>query len=194
MSHNPPAPSYPEIVNDLQERKSPRIYKADNAEFTDQRISDLVRTGTAELARIADGTQAVNLTDTDTVKRRTMIYLRACEEVATIPSMSGLARSFGLSTEALNKHRRQKPNSETSVWLEICHDAFADMMAESALRGTVQPVVAIFTLKARSGWRDTLTIEQAPINNPLGDSRSQEELLNEYLNEYTIDERGAGNE
>lgn len=180
---NPPM-TYPELVTDLEERRPTRLYKADAAEFADQRISDLVRAGTAELAKIADGTQTVSLNDVDSVKMQTMIYLRACETTATIPTMSGLARAFGMSTTALNKHIKLKPNSETTAWLEICRDTFADLLAESALRGTVQPIVSIFVLKAKHGWRDALTIEQAPINNPLGDARSQQELLAEYLDEF----------
>lgn len=177
---NPPMP-FPEIVKDLEERKPSRLYKADNAEFQDQRISEIVRLGAEELALIADGKSAVSLSDTKALQVHTITYLKACEETSTIPTMSGLARSLGYSAEALNKHMREHHGSKSAEWLQIVHDAFADQLAAAALQGSVQPVVAIFTLKARSGWRDTLTIEPMPsrIDGPELDNTA---LAEKYLN------------
>jgi hypothetical protein len=185
-----PAPSYDELVTDLQERKSPRIYKQEAAQANDEMISRIVRHGAEELEQIAAGGEIVSLSDLKTVKAKTLLYLQACDEASTIPTMGGLARSLGVTSRALNKHRTTHPDSKTATWLELCHDAFADMMAESALRGTVQPVVAIFTLKARSGWRDTITIE--PVRtDPIGESASTEELSDIY---FALDDGGSTDE
>ena len=180
MSRTPPQ-AYDEMVETALARKEGRIYKKDEADaYTDDRISQIVSGTLQELADIAKTSSVLNLSDLQTVKERTLIYMKACEQSATIPTMSGLARSFGMSTQALNNHMNRNPNSSTTEWLRVCHDAFADAMAESASRGLTNVIFSIFSLKARSGWRDNVSIEVTQNNDPLGGPVDVEEKKKKY--------------
>lgn len=176
-----PAPEYTEVVALEEQTKTSRVYsRAESAEFADNRISAILNGTVQELSRIASEKREFELSDTNAVKERTLLYLRACEEASSIPTFSGLARSFGMSTEALNKHLRLYPDSETSEWLRLAHDAFADALAEAATHGYTNTIFSIFALKARSGWRDSVSLEITPQSQPLGEDLAPEKLAEKY--------------
>lgn len=179
MSNSKLPQTYGQMVQDGQKSKTNRMYRAESSEFVDGQITELVTLAAEELAQIAEATERVQLSDTETVQRRTILYIRSCADTSTIPTFSGLARSMGLSVEALNLHVRTHPDSATAEWLRITHDQFADTLATAAMRNLTNSIVSIFSLKARSGWKETLTIEPA-ISNPLGEQKSSDRLA-EYL-------------
>lgn len=185
MPKNPQ--SFDEMLSEGQESKQSRLYRAQSNEFVDGEITDLVNLTASELANIADHPTRLSLEDLPGLQRQTVLYVRACAESSTIPTFSGLARSCGVSTEALNYWRRNHPGSPTAEWLEMVHDAFADALAASALRNLTNPVVSIFSLKARSGWRDTLTIE-APRQDPVGPASTTAELAEKYEQIFDTEE------
>ena len=43
---------------------------------------------------------------------------------------------------------------ETTAFLIVAREAFADSLASAALNGSVSPIPAIFSLKSQCGWRD----------------------------------------
>lgn len=173
-----------ELLSIEQENREKRLYPKATREATDDRISALVAGTAQELADAANRRQRFSLDNLEAVQQQTQRYFEACEQSATVPCFSGLARSFGLSREALNKHLRNHPDSATSEWLRLVHDAMADTLAAAALRGSVQPVVAIFALKARSGWKDTFAVEIAQPRDPLGPQIDPDTLAAEIAERY----------
>lgn len=169
------AQSYGEMLDTAEsQKKQSKLYRAQSAEFVDERLSSLIAKTAAELAEIADK-EPVSLTDTQRVKERTMVYLRACEESSCIPSISGLAVSMGLSRQAVyDCIWRQSPKA-TAEWLELCRDTFSNVLAESSLRNDCNPVVSIFLQKAIYGLKETITIE-AKQETPLGPILEADEL------------------
>ena len=171
--------SYEQMLSDNTEKKSNRLYRAESSDFVDGKLTELVSLTAAELAGIADNTEAVNLSDVNTLKERTILYCRACADSSTIPTFSGFARSCGLSTQGMNEFMRKHPDSESSEWLRIAHDAFADCLAEAAQRNMVNSIVSIFALKARSGWKETVALE-AVQHDPMGQATEQSQLATDY--------------
>lgn len=177
---NPPQ-SYEEMTATGQERRqNSKIYRAESMELSEAKISDIVTLTAAELARLADTDEAISLFDTQEVKRRSILYLRACADTSSIPSFNALARSFGYSREGVNKFRREHPTHETSVWLEMVHDAIADTLADCALHNLSNSVVSIFSLKARDGWKDAYTFETPITQTVLGAEVSAEAIAAKY--------------
>lgn len=155
---NLPAMTYDEMVMAGEEKKkSSKLYKVESAAFVDEQLSALIGKTTAELVEVATA-EPVSLRDTEEVKRRTIIYLRACEQTSTFPSMAGLARSMGLSRQALYDCTWRSEPRDTAEWLELCRDSFSDLLAEAGLRNNCNGVVSIFLQKALYNLRETTEI------------------------------------
>lgn len=176
-----PAQSYPEMVLSAEEKRaSSRLYEGDE---TDVRLSSIISASAEELARAIDGGK-VSLSDTEKVKIRGISYLRACADGACLPSMTGFARALGMTARALDDFKRRNPLHPTSDFLQMLHDAMADMLAEAAVRSGsgINQVFAIFLEKARFAWRDTTSIEiSQPQTGPLGADVTADEISQKYL-------------
>lgn len=140
-----------------ERRKNSSLYKAQSAEFVDEQLAALVAKTAGELVEAAT-MNPVSLTDTETVKARTVLYLKACETSSSFPSVAGLARSMGLSRQALYDCIQRNSPRETAEWLELCRDAFSDLLSEAALRNNCNNITAIFLQKALYGLRETTEI------------------------------------
>lgn len=181
MPKRNPSMTYTEMVADADDRKGSRLYRAESSEFVDGQLQELVTMTTQELAQIADRREVIDLDDLPTLQQRTILYCRSCSDSSTIPTFSGLARSLGVSTEGLNDIMRRRPGSPSAEWLRIVHDAFADALANAALRNLTNSIVSIFSLKARSGWKDSLTIETPAANSgPLDVATDAERIAEKY--------------
>lgn len=156
------------------QKKQSKLYRAQSAEFVDERLSALIARTSKELAEIADK-EPVSLTNTQRVKERTMLYLKACEESSCIPSIVGLATSMGLSRQAIYDCIWRGSPRATAEWLELCRDTFSNVLSESALRNDCNGVVAIFLQKAVYGLRESIEIV-AKQDEPLGPIMDAEEL------------------
>ena len=186
---NLPAQNFTEMVEDgEQQRKTSKLYKAESAAFVDEKLSDLLKRTTAELVEAAN-MEPVSLQDTATVKARTVLYLRACEAASCFPSFAGLARSMGLSRQALYDCIWRKSPPATAAWLEVCRDTFSDILAESALRNNCNSIVSIFLQKAIYGLKETSTIELTqPATNGLLDPVTDPEERRRRIMEAVIDD------
>ena len=99
------AQSLPEMLDSMSEAKeqalSPRrgqsIYKKESGEYQEEKLKDLIALNLNELGELATK-ERVALEDINEVKKRSVIYLRACQETSTFPSSLGLARSLGYSS------------------------------------------------------------------------------------------------
>jgi len=133
------------------------------------------------LAEIATK-EKVSLADVEEVKRRTIIYLRACEETGTPPSCIGLAHSLGYSDRALRDHRNNQPNSETAQWLEMFNEMCSDVLNQSALNNNVNPLYAMFINKAKYDYVDRKELILTPNNTSnTEDDYSAEDIKKRYL-------------
>ena len=182
MNHgrNLPAQSMDEMIeSSRQQRQSSKLYKAQSAEFSEMRISELISRTAAQLADAATK-EPVSLTDTDEVKRRTILYLKACE-AACFPSINGLALSMGLTRQALYDVIWRHNPAATADWLELCRDSFSDILADASLKNDCNNITAIFLQKALYGLRETVEIV-AKSENP----------VEEEINPEVLAERIAG--
>lgn len=183
-----PAKRLPLTENEMttietERRENSRLYKRDNAEFADTQIADLVSAMTEELSALSKAPKPVSLTDTERVKRLTIDYIKNCANAATLPSTSGLARALGLTRSALYDCINRKSPEETAKWLEITKDGFAELLSNSALKNSVNPIPGIFILKSVYGLREGLelfTTSRQDNYGPFGAGLTAEELAAKY--------------
>ena len=123
-------------------------------ELTNNAISQIVSRGLAEIEN-ADKHQ-IELSNADLVKETSKLYIQACADTATLPSMAELARAMGVTRNALYYWIRRK-DTDTGKWLTMCQDLFSDLLSDGALKNNVNPIVSIFLQKAQFGLRDNAT-------------------------------------
>lgn len=162
------------IESGRQQRQSSKLYRVQSAAFAEARIAELISKTTKELGEVAK-TEPVSLSDTATVQERTILYLRACQDAAALPSVAGLARSMGLTRRSLYHCIENRSPAATAHWLEVCRDAFSDVLSDTALRNDCNSIVAIFLQKAQFGLRETVEIV-AKTENPIGEEINPEVL------------------
>lgn len=176
------------MVADGEEKKrNSKLYKAQSAEFVDGELSALIAKTAEELTTAATA-EPVSLLDTQEVKRRTVVYLRACEESSSFPSIAGLARSMGLSRQALYDCVWRNSPPDTAKWLELCRDSFSDILAEAGLRNNCNGVVSIFLQKALYGLRETVELVAKRGDGPLGPLADKAALEQRILGSIVIDD------
>lgn len=183
-----------EAMNESREKglsttRGNSIYKKESGEYQEEKLRELVAAKTAELVSVATK-EKVSLEDIDTVKARTIVYLRACEETGIFPSSLGLARSLGYSDRALRNWRNFKSDTETARWLEMFNDMCADILNQSALKNNANSIVAIFLNKAMYGFRETNELVITPSTPGYEDEAaySAEEIRKRYLADVSADE------
>lgn len=169
-------------VRGLSVSRGNSIYKKESGEYQEGKLRELVAAKTSELVAVTTK-EKISLEDIETIKVRTIAYLRACEETGTFPSSLGLARSLGYSDRALRNWRTQKPSSETAQWLEMFNDLCADVLNQSALKNNANSIVSIFLNKAMYGFRETNELVLTP-NTGLQDDEvaySAEDIRKRYM-------------
>ena len=159
---------YGDMVLAAQEkRENSGLYDSSDA---DVKLSALVSASAEEIAAIIDSKERITLTDTETVERRGVAYLRSCADGSSLPSMTGLARCLGMSSRALNDFKQKNPNHKTSEFLDMMHDAMSDILADASIKNGsgINTIYSIFLQKARWGMRDNSVIEvKMADNSPL---------------------------
>ena len=94
------------------------------------------------------------LRDLERVREVATEYLAECAQTGTMPTVRGCAARLGVTRYALYDYAKHHAGSEFSAWLEDFSDACGEVMMAAAMQGSVSPVPAIFTAKARHGWRE----------------------------------------
>lgn len=168
--------------NELANTRGNSIYKEKSGEYQEDKLRELVAAKTSELVEVATR-EKVHLDDVEEVQKRTIVYLRACEETGTFPSSLGLARSLGYSDRSLRHWRSTKPNTETAQWLEMFNDLCADVLNQSALKNNANSIVSIFLNKAMYGFRETNELVLTPNTQGIDDDTaiSAEEIRKRYM-------------
>lgn len=165
----------------LTNNRGKSVYRKENGEYQEEKLKDLISMSITELAEVANK-EKISLDDVEEVKRRTIYYMRACEESGTFPTSLGLARSLGYSDRALRHWRSKQPNSATSQWLELVNEMCADILNQSALKGNANTIVSIFLSKALYELRETNELViTSPSGIDDGAEYSAEEIRRRYL-------------
>lgn len=175
-----------EDMNAAKERglttsKGRSVYKVESGEYQETKLRELISMNVKELAEVATK-ERVSLEDVDEVKRRTVYYMKACEESGTFPSSLGLARSLGYSDRALRHWRNKQPNTKTAQWLELVSDMCADILSQSALKNNANNIMAIFLNKALYELRESSELVITPnTGNEDENAYTAEEIRSRYL-------------
>ncbi len=185
-----------EMVEDMNEakerglstRRGQSIYKKESGEYQEEKLKSLISMNLKELAEVATK-ERVSLHDLEEVQRRTVYYMKACEETGTFPTSLGLARSLGYSDRALRYWRSRNPESKIAQWLEMFNDMCADILSQSALKNNANNIMAIFLNKALYEMRETSELVITPHTTEEEYKPSVEEIRRRYLlDENTEDE------
>lgn len=147
----------------LSTKRKTSVYKVESGEYQEEKLRELIAANIPQLVEVASR-EKVSLEDIDTVKARTIVYLRACEETGTFPSSIGLARSLGYSDRALRNWRNYKSDTETARWLEMFNDMCADILNQSALKNNANSIFAMFIDKAMYGFVEKSELVLTPSN------------------------------
>jgi hypothetical protein len=161
-------------------RGQSKLYRAQSMEISDERISESVETVLTELINAKDQGKRVSLSDTEAVKNYSLLYLQSCEMAASIPTMSGLARSMGFSRRAIYAFKQRNPKHPTSEWLELIHDGCADILAQNSLRNNCNSIVAIFLQKALYGVSESSAPAPVAAGDEWEDQLSADEIIKKY--------------
>lgn len=180
MNAKHPPMTYHDMIEDAKEiRENSKLYKAKSLEISDERITSIIAKCTADLASIVDG-KHITLNDTEMVQDYTIAYFSACAKASCFPSVSGWARSMGLSRRAIYDFRNAKPDHDTSKWIDLMLDTFSDILSEAALRNNCNSIIAIFIQKAQYGMKEHDEHIKPVMQDQLGETLSAEEIKNKY--------------
>ena len=157
-----PAQTADEIVSDIVESKEKQLsrtrgnnlYPRERSEVADETISRLVGMSFEQMGEFATS-EHISLTDMTELKKRTLIYLKACEVNAVFPSVSGLCRTLGYSRQEIENWRSKHPGTETARWLNSFADACMETLHQAALKKSASEITAIFLSKAVYGLTET---------------------------------------
>lgn len=164
----------------LSHKRGQSLYKVQSDEHKKGELQKLISNNINELIETATK-QKINLNDTEEVKKRTFIYLKACEQTGTFPSQMGLAKSLGFTDRALRYWRADKSSHATAQWLEMFSDTCSDILTQSALNNNCNSITAIFTNKALYGLRETSEIILSPKPKEDENDYNADEIRARYL-------------
>ena len=148
--------SYGQMVTQEEGRKRNALYggRPETIEANDEKIRSIMTMTTAQLEALSIVDRKLSLTDTESIKRQTLLYLRACTEAATIPTFIGLCRSCGYTRQAVEHFAKQNPGHPTTEWFSLIRDATSEALATAAMSGSIKEVMSIFVLKSCSNWHE----------------------------------------
>ena len=135
-------------------RSGSKLYKQASAEFVDQQIGGMVEQMGRELER-AGKAEPVSLSDIDRVIATTLDYVSACAEASTIPNTTGLARSLGITRQAVYDTIHRNSPKQAARWFSLCKDCFSELLGNASLRNGVNSIVSIFLLKSLYGYKES---------------------------------------
>ena len=157
-----PAQTTDEMSLDLAENKERQIsrsrgqalYPKERNEVVEATISRLVGMSFKQMGELATS-EHISLSDVPELKKRSLIYLKACEVNSVFPSISGLARALGYSRRELENWRLNHKGTETAKWLDSFADVCAETLHQAALTKSTSEITTIFLSKALYGMTET---------------------------------------
>lgn len=187
IGHNDPQ-SFEEMLTDCNAKRAKGLSVTQGNSYYDQKdkaqvevLQNILTVTIAEIGKYFTN-ERVSLEDTYEVKKRSIIYLRACEESGTFPSCLGLARALGYSDRTLRHWRNKQPNTPTAQWLEMFNEACAEILSQSALKNNSNPIISIFTQKAYYGFYDKSELVITPGTADVEENEvSADEIRKRYM-------------
>lgn len=146
------------------------------------RVGALVSMAAAGMKNLNDDDNRVrvSLSNMDLVRQAAEVYLDECSAMGVLPTVRGVAGKLGLTRQSLYYHAKHNPDSPFARWLEEFSDLCGELTMAAALEGSVNVVAAIFTAKARYGWRDTISVEMPNTDDPLGPHADPSVIAKKY--------------
>ena len=124
--------------------------------------------------------QGVNKKDVNDLYNRFYNYLRYCAEHGIIPNNMNAYYAIGILREDIYKWKNGIVGSaDHRQFAEDITSFFASIHEQGAIDGMFNPISSIFWQKAYDGLSDQPKIEVS-LNNPLGETRSAEEIAKAY--------------
>lgn len=173
-------PTYGEMVTAESARKRNSLYRAESMALNDEKIKNIMAATTAQLEALSKVDRKLSLRDTEDIKQRSLLYMRACTEAGTTPTFAGLCRAFGYTRQAVEHFVKTNPKHDTTEWLTLVRDAISESLADAALRGCVQPIVSIFVLKSRGGWHENDITALDTLDTEHGTHMTAEQISEKY--------------
>lgn len=124
--------------------------------------------------------QGVDKKNVPDLYNRFYIYLRYCAEHGIIPNNMNAYYAIGIFREEVSMWKHGvKGTPEHRKFAEDISAFFASIHEQGAIDGMFNPISSIFWQKAYDGLSDQPKIEVS-LNNPLGETRSSEEIAKAY--------------
>lgn len=137
-----------------EERKPKKASRREVIEANKDTISSLVGNLADRLEEAERYENKISLRDAEAVKDITLRYLRSCQISGVMPSLAGVALALGVAPETLSRFMKSNAETDSGKWFWMVKSHFADIINQASMDGVIQPIPAIFTLKASYGWRD----------------------------------------
>ena len=137
-----------------EERKPKKASRREVIEANKDTISSLVGNLADRLEEAERYENKISLRDAEAVKDITLRYLRSCQMSGVMPSLAGVALAIGVAPETLSRFMKNNAETDSGKWFWMVKSHFADIINQASMDGVIQPIPAIFTLKASYGWRD----------------------------------------
>lgn len=125
----------------------------------------------------------ISLQNVDQVKDRIRTYFQFCAQDDMFPSVSGLALAIGLDRRRLWEIREGKKEgypSEVTDALKKAQKIIELQLVDCMQEGKINPVTGIWFTKTHHGYQEEQVVVVRP-DSPIGDPRTQQALLDEYL-------------
>jgi len=121
------------------------------------------------------------------IVKKTLDYLKTCDDQRSRPTMIGLARVLGHTRDSLYKHVERNPHGEVSRWLLMVKDAFAEILEEEGM-SKQNPAMSMFLLKCQHDYLDKpeITLKLQQLESPFGEPETVAQIearIKEYLPE-----------
>ena len=182
-----PAQTIEEMSSELAENKERQIsrsrgqalYPKERSEVVEATISRLVGMSFKEMSKLATS-EHISLNDISELKKRSLIYLKACEVNSVFPSISGLARALGYSRRELDNWRAKHQGTETAKWLDSFADTCAEILHQAALTKSTSEITTIFLSKALYGMTETQNLILTQGSNDTREEINEDVLRAEY--------------
>ena len=155
--------------------------KGQTMEINARGVSAIVA-DTAANMRLSFTGERVPLNDIRRVIDTATDYLDVCAQAGILPTVRGVAAYLGLSRQALYDAAARNPDGALAKWLEDFSDVCGEAVMQAAMAGVVAPVPAIFTTKARYGWREPPAQYEIAAKQvgPLGEEADPSEIAAKY--------------
>lgn len=167
------------IAEKMNPKGSPkRLYKQESDGHKSEQLQmDIANK--REVLRTVVKREKVDFSNLQMVQDRAFAYMEACEKAGVFPSVMGLAtHAFGVSRQALNQYLLTH-NNETTDFIALVKDTFADILTNASLYNNANPVMTIFQLKNSHSFVDKLEI--APVQAERVDTYDPDDIRRRYL-------------